>query len=67
MNPLFNFIHKNRYGLAVIFLGAIFLLPFLGMFPLIDPDEPVYGPTGFLPAFTGSFGMISRLYFTGSK
>ena len=45
MNPLFNFIHKNRYGLAVIFLGAIFLLPFLGMFPLIDPDEPVYGQT----------------------
>ena len=36
------YIHENRYGLGIILLAAIFLLPFLGAFPLIDPDEPVY-------------------------
>ena len=39
------YIHENRYGLGIILLAAIFLLPFLGAFPLIDPDEPVYGQT----------------------
>ncbi len=45
MKAVVNYILDNRYGLSVFFLAAIFLLPFLGMFPLIDPDEPVYGQT----------------------
>ena len=45
MKAVVNYILNNRYGLSVFFLAAIFLLPFLGMFPLIDPDEPVYGQT----------------------
>ena len=40
MKAVVNYILDNRYGLSVFFLAAIFLLPFLGMFPLIDPDEP---------------------------
>lgn len=35
----------NRYGLFVLFLAAIILLPFLGASPLTDPNEPVYGQT----------------------
>lgn len=40
-----EWIMKNRCGLIVAFVAAIILLPFLGMAPLIDPDEPVYGET----------------------
>ena len=45
MKSFTAYIHENRYGLGIILLAAIFLLPFLGAFPLIDPDEPVYGQT----------------------
>ena len=62
------YIHENRYGLGIILLAAIFLLPFLGAFPLIDPDEPVYGQTaGCHLAYTDNFGMTSRRYSTGWK
>ena len=76
MKAVVNYILNNRYGLSVFFLAAIFLLPFLGMFPLIDPDEPVYGQTaremlapatGCRLAFTAISGMISRLCFIGWK
>ena len=40
-----NWLYDNRYGIGLFILAAIFLLPFLGMFPLTDPDEPVYGET----------------------
>lgn len=40
-----DWIYQNRYGLTLLFLAAIILLPFLGSTPLIDPDEPVYGET----------------------
>ena len=40
-----DWLWKNRCGLLVIILAAIILLPFLGIAPLTDPDEPVYGQT----------------------
>jgi len=38
-------LRDNRCGLILLLLAATLLLPFLGMCPLIDPDEPVYGET----------------------
>ncbi|WP_301860580.1 glycosyltransferase family 39 protein [uncultured Megasphaera sp.] len=40
-----NWLVKNRSDLAVLFVAAIILLPFLGAAPLTDPDEAVYGQT----------------------
>ncbi|MCI1821284.1 MAG: glycosyltransferase family 39 protein [Megasphaera sp.] len=40
-----SWIKENKYGLFLFFLSALLLLSFLGMSPLIDPDEPVYGET----------------------
>lgn len=37
--------YDNRCGLSVVFVAAIILLPFLGVAPLTDPNEPVYGQT----------------------
>ena len=38
-------LYKNRCGLTLILMAVLILIPFLGMTPLIDPDEPVYGET----------------------
>jgi 4-amino-4-deoxy-L-arabinose transferase-like glycosyltransferase len=40
-----TWLYANRYGLTLIILAAIILLPFLGSTPLMNPDEPVYGET----------------------
>lgn len=40
-----EFVQEHLCGSLVLVLAAIILLPFLGWFPLTDPDETVYGLT----------------------
>lgn len=40
-----DFLNEHLCGSLVLLLAAITLLPFLGGFPLTDPDETVYGLT----------------------
>ena len=40
-----EFLHEHLYSTILVLLAAIILLPFLGWFPLTDPDETVYGLT----------------------
>lgn len=39
------FLYAHRYELSLLIFSCLLLLPFLGAFPLTDPDEPVYGET----------------------
>lgn len=40
-----TWLYEHRYGISLFLLAAALLLPFLGLSPLTDPDEPVYGQT----------------------
>ena len=52
---------ENRYGLTVAYMAAIILLPFLGIAPLMDPNEPVYGQTAKEMLLAGDW-LSPRIY-----
>ena len=56
-----QWIYEHRCGLTVAWLAAIILLPFLGIAPLTDPNEPVYGQTAKEMLLAGDW-LSPRIY-----
>ncbi len=56
-----KWLYENCCGLTVFLLASVVLLPFLGLVPLLDPDEPVYGQTAREMLLAGDW-LSPRIY-----